>query len=149
MFTTFESAAIAIPPIFDYEDERWWAYVHVPLFTPYFHMVIEYPDEDGESSWAKTLLYQDAEQVVRTADASDVTVLDIQIVLPNHEDGKGRWRMEPLAEALIGLEPDLEHKQAAYVYVLEDGTRIVESAISTPEKDLLNLQTRFKFTRKK
>ena len=147
MFSTFDSGEISIPPIFDYCNEKWWAYVHVPLFTPYFHMVIEFAGEEEGDRVSKTVLYHNAGQVVDTANEEDVTVVEVQVVLPNHKTKEGRWTMEQLAELLVGLEPGLDHEQTALVYVLENGARIVDSALSTPEEDLEQLQTWFQMNR--
>ncbi len=149
MFSTFESGQITIPPIFDYQDEKWWSYVHVPLFTPYFHMVIEYDGEEEGDRVTKTLLYHDASQVVGTADEDGVDIVEVQVVLPDHKNNKGHWTMEQLAEIWVGLEPGIEHQQTARVYVLEDGKRIVDSALSTPESDLAQLQLWFQIRRRK
>jgi hypothetical protein len=146
MFSTFESAAVHIPPIFDYDDERWWAYVHLQHFSPYFHMVIQYKGDD-DYLVSKTLLYHHASQVVGTAEEPDVIVEEIQIVLPKHKSKSGCWEMHQLSELLVGFEPNLEHEQTAYVYVLADGTRVVESALSTSEDELEQLATWYKFDR--
>jgi hypothetical protein len=52
--------------------------------------------------------------------------------------------MEPLAELLVGREPDLDIDQYASVYVLENGNRIVASQLSTPETDLLDIRSVFR-----
>ena len=138
MFSTFESAKVDIPPIFDYQDERWWAYVNVQLFTTYFHMVIEYEGSDGDRV-SNTILYHDVGQVISTAEEEGVLVKEIQAVLPFHKSEKPHWTMEPVSEILGGLEPGLDHEQLALIIVLKNGKRIVESALDTPEEELVRL----------
>ena len=142
MFSTYESAALQVLPIFDYGDERWWAYVHVPLFSVYFHVVVEFDGEEDDRL-SKTVLYDQVSQVLRTHEESDIDITEVQVVLPFHMTEQERWSMEPLAEILVGLEPGLEHEQRAIVYVLENGRRLVDSALSTLEEELLNLTSVF------
>lgn len=111
-------------------------------------MVIEYDGEEDGDRLCKTLLYHDAGQVVGTANEDGVTVVEVQVVLPDHKTRKGHWTMEQLAELWVGLEPGIDHEQNALVYVLENGTRIVDSALSTPEEDLEQLQKWFQINRR-
>ncbi len=46
---------------------------------------------------------------------------------------------------LIGDEPDLDHKQTAYIYVLTNEERLVDSGLSTKEKNLKNVALFYQF----
>lgn len=145
MFSTFDSAEVPIPPVFDYHDERWWAYVHMSLFRVYFHVVIEFEDEEGDGH-RKTVMYDDVSQLLATAKESDITLIEVQAVVPSHMSQDNRWSMMPLAEILVGYEPDIDHRQAATIYVFADGKRIVDSGINTSEVDLVDLASVIRFS---
>lgn len=138
MFTTFESAEVPIPPIFEFPDQRWWGYVGLYRWSAYFHTVIEYDDERGERA-TRVIIYAGVDQVIGTAESSEVNLVELQMILTPGLTGKNFWSMEPLSEVYMGFEPDTEVRQHAVVYVLANGARLVDSARGTPEKELVDL----------
>ena len=147
MFTTFESAEVQIPPIFEFPDQRWWGYVGLYKWSAYFHTVIQY--NDGEEELAtRAILYAGMDQILGTAESPEVEIVELQMILTPGLTGKNIWSMEPLSEILVGYEPDTKARQIAVVYVLENGERLVDSLRGTPEKDLLDLTLKLHVTNK-
>jgi hypothetical protein len=140
MFTTFESAELKIPPIFEYPDQRWWGYVGLYRSSGYFHMVIEYDDERGDRV-TRTLWYAGVDQVLGTAEASELQIVELQLMMPPSMLGRKIWSMEPLCEILLGFEPDTDRTDQVAVYVLAGGQRIVASLRCTSEDDLVELES--------
>lgn len=141
MFTTFESAELKIPPIFEFPDQRWWGYVGLYRSNGYFHTVIEYDDERGERV-TRTLLYAGLDQVLGTAQSPEVEILELQLMMPPHMPGRTIWSMEPISEALMGYEPGTENTEVAAVYVLASGRRLVDSSRGSTEEQLVDLESK-------
>lgn len=141
MFTTFESAELEIPPIFEFPDQRWWGYVGIYRSGAYFHMVIEYDDERGERV-IRTLLYAGVDQVLGTVKNPEVELIELQLMRPPRMPDRKTWSMELLSEILMGYEPDSERSLAAVVYVLASGRRLVDSVRGTPEVELEDLKSK-------
>lgn len=138
MFTTFDSAEVQIPPIFEFPDQRWWGYVSLYRWSAYFHLVVQYQDEQGEDV-TRAILYSGVDQVAGTCDDPDVQLIELQLILPPGLTGKEVWTMEPLSEILVGFEPGSECRQVAAVYVLANGERLVDSPKDSREEDLTDL----------
>lgn len=136
MFETVENAEIPIPPIFGCKGQRMWSYVELRLHMPWFYVVYRFNTEDGMTMHHMFLLSR-VEQLQQAVQERGIEIEEVHIVLPRHMNGKDKWTMEPLAEVWEGTEPEAEG-QAAYVYVIADRTRYVDSALNTKEADLLN-----------
>ena len=145
MFTTFESAELRIPPIFEFPDQRWWGYVGLYQSNGYFHTVIEYDDDRGDRA-TRTLLYAGVDQVLGTAESPKVKIVELQLMMPPHWRDRKIWSMEPLSEVLMGYEPGSKKSTVAVVYVLASGQRLVDSMHGTREEELIELDSKLCIT---
>ncbi len=133
MFETLDHAEIPIPPPLRVQGERVWAYVEFPLHVPWFHVVYRLPlDDDGYLK--RSLFLGSVDQVLQLGSES-LRIDEIQVVLPQHMTGAGRWTMEPLAEIWEGVEQP-KTGQKARVYVLANGTRYLHSGLCDSESEL-------------
>lgn len=143
MFETVDHAEISLPDPFRIQGERAWSYVVFPLHVPWFHLVYRYPIEGG-GSLRRPVFLSRAEQLLEFN--NDRVALDeAQIVLPGRFTGSDRWTMEPLAEVWEGAEPTAPG-QRAYIYVLANGTRYLDSGLSRCETELRDRRLLFKRT---
>ena len=143
MFETHNSAEEYIPREFTVKGLRLWSSVHTRLHVPWLHVVYTSKNSDGYVvSQIAFLTYVD--QLLHLDQQTDMKILEVNLVSPKHINNKGSWEMEPLMEIWIGFEPDIEHKQAAEIFVLKNGNRYSDSSLSTNEGDLLDKKLIFK-----
>ena len=134
MFRTNKDGQIAFPPAFDDRSEFWWAYVSIPLHVPYFQIVCS----EENSFVTQTILLQSADQLLSFIDRYIVHAA--QIVTPGYMNGKGTWQIDVLKTVLRGTEVLSDQgNQFAYVYVVADGRRLLESSIAQSESELCDL----------
>lgn len=136
MFETVEQAEIEIPEAFQAQGERCWSYVYRRLHVPWFHLrYLPPPDpEDPTRLWLVLFLDEISHLVRLKEQGADID--EVQIVLPGHLTGKDRTTMALLGEVWVGTEPTASQHET-YIYVLADGTRIVNSGLDTAENDLI------------
>ena len=137
MFETIDIAEVPIPKGFAEAGERAWWYVKLRLHIQWFHLVCEYTYEDGVQS-SDMLFLDQIEHLLELNSIQTIKILQADLVSPGHLNGSDRWKMEPLSEIWVGYEPEIECGQEAYIYVLENGSQYVYSALGTKEQDLLN-----------
>lgn len=137
MFETVENAEIPIPPVFGNKGLHFWSYVEMRLHMPWFYVAYRFDTEDGMTMHHMFLLSR-VEQLQQAVQERGIEIEEVHIVLPRHMSKKQTWTMMPLAEVWEGVEPETEQPQAAYIYVLADRSRFVDSMLNTKEADLLN-----------
>ena len=141
MFETHDSAELPIPHGLGDPGERAWSYVVNRLFVPWMHVVrrVTY-EEDGEPyALHETLFLTRVEQLLQLQKDPKAKVVAIDLASPGQLNGTGRWKLDPLAEIWEGIEPGTDG-QKAYVYVLENGARYLDSALASSESELRNLR---------
>lgn len=142
MFETTDYAEIPIHEVFREEGARAWAYVSHPLHVPWFHLVYRYPIDEG-GTLSRPIFLTQIFQLLEFEQRSGIKVEEVQIVLPQHMTGAGRWTMEPLAEIWEGVEPNTQG-QRAHVFVLANGKRYLRAGVTANESDLLDQELVFR-----
>jgi hypothetical protein len=141
MFETVDAAEIEFPPIFGERGTRLWPFVTLRLHMPWLYVMYGVEDDEGMEFMQMACLLQIVD-LVQMAAADDLTIRDVNIVLPGHMTGKPGWTMEPLAEIWEGIEPDA-HGQAAHVFVTASGGRYLKSGVCDDESKLEDKQLIF------
>lgn len=137
MFCTSPDGEINRLPLFESDDEYWWSYVRLPLFTPYFMIVCS--ESNSESS--QTLFLQTIRQLAQVLSDTSIEMNTVQLVSPGHMNGTGAWQIDVLERVFQGLEVnEKDHKQYAYVYAVASGGRYLESCVANAETDLSDLE---------
>lgn len=128
-----------IPPIFDDGSECWWSYVKLPLFEPYFQIVC---GSLGESRGSlQTLFIQTIDQVLSILRDPVIDVTSVQLVSPGYMNGSGSWQIDELCAVYRGIESQSEDfTQYAFLYVVANGSRYLESCVANTESGLSGLE---------
>lgn len=135
MFCTHIDARIPIPPLFDDESERWWSYVKLPLFVPYFQLVCCTSCES--TSTLQTLFVHSVDQVLEIYRNPDIDVTSVQLVSPGHLNGTGSWQIDALGAVYQKVESGPEgFIRNAILYEVADGSRYLDSCSADVEYDL-------------
>lgn len=143
MFETHDSSEVHIPSELTVNGMRIWNSVHTRLHVPWLHVVYASKNSDGFLlSQIAFLTYVD--QLIQLDHQSDIKIIAVNLVSPEHLNNKGCWEMEPLEEIWIGFEPDIEHLQESEVFVLKNGNRYTYSPLSTEDEDLLEKRLIFR-----
>jgi hypothetical protein len=141
LFETLDRAEIDIPDALKDPGNRAWAYVFRRIHMPWFHVVFGVPSDMGGLQ-AQILFLTGVDQLVQLTEQRHGRILEVQMVLPRHASRAGRWTMVPLIEAWMATEPEVP--QSAYVYVLANGRRYVESGLDTDESELVDRRRIFR-----
>lgn len=143
MFETHISAEEYIPSELTIDGLRAWNSVHTRLHVPWLHVVYSSKSAEGYVlGQIAFLAYVD--QLLQLDHKSNMKVLEVNLVSPNHVNNMGGWEMESLREIWVGFEPDTEHAQETEIFILKNGNRYTYSPLSTDEADLLDKQLIFK-----
>ena len=137
MFATFGNDRVEIPSFFGRDPgEAVWRNVWLRLFTPYFHVLMSPRNTDADQC-SFTVLTTDVRQLQLAADNPDAKIEDVQLVSPGHLNGTGHWRMDGLASIHAGIEAiEDDQQQYALVYVLRNGSRLLDASVATAEHEL-------------
>jgi len=135
---------MSIPDIFKTDQtELVWKSVRMNLLSPYFHVLI-CPRSQEEGLCGFTTLLSDIQHLQLASCQAEVVIEEVQLVSPGHMNGSGRWRMDRLDSIHIGSETsDGAHWQLAYVYVLSNGERYLDSALAESENELRDIEKVF------
>jgi len=139
MFCTTADGEMPIPPVFDDGSECWWSYVKLPLFVPYFHLVCGSLREPKGS--LQTFFIPTIDQVLTILRDPSIDVPSVQLVSPGHMNGTGSWRIDELSTVYRGIESQsADFTQYAFLYVVADGSRYLESCVASNECELSSLE---------
>ena len=139
MFCTSTNGKMPIPPVFDDGSECWWSYVKLPLFVPYFQLVCGSRCEPTGS--LQTFFFPSIDQVLSILGDPNVDVTAVQLVSPGHMNGTGNWQIDELSTVYRGFESQSEEfKKYAFLYVVADGSRYLESCVASTESELSSLE---------
>ena len=138
MFETHDGAEIPVPPVFGEPGLRLWSYVRSRLHVPWLHVVYSLSyEEEGERYSLREMMFLTQVGQLQQLQETGAQIVAIDLMSPGHLNGTDGWKLEALAEIWEGAVPKTEG-QVAQVYVLKNGTRYVDSALDTPESELLN-----------
>lgn len=139
MFCTHADGEMPIPPIFDDGSECWWSYVKLPLFVPYFQLVCGSRCESRGS--LQTFFIQTIDKVLSILRDPVIDVISVQLVSPGHMNRSGNWQIDELRTIYRGVESQsADFKQYAFLYVVANGSRYLDSCVANTESDLSGLE---------
>lgn len=118
MFETYEESRLNLPLGL---GRLLWGYVRVPLQNPWFHVQYSLTDESGDR-FAKTVFLSTVDQLLDISQHENVQLERVYLVSPEHVNGAGRWKMEPLHQ-ILHRQIEVQQSWHGYVFVLEDGAR--------------------------
>ena len=105
MFRTQDADMIGIPGMFG-EGISQWHTVSRLLKTHWYHLTVR-AEENGRSTELAFMI--DGEQKLQhmlVAQGSRFSITDVQVVTPSYMSAKGKWSMEPLLRATIGMDSE-------------------------------------------
>lgn len=144
MFETIDGTEIDIQEAFSDPGHRYWPFVKQSLHMPWFYVAYRNKLKDG-GELSEMVCLTRVEDVVAATDPDNVEFAEVNIMLPGHMTGKGRWTMEPLDEIWSGIEKEPETQgQIAYVYVTASGGRYLQSGLCTHETQLQDMRRIFR-----
>jgi len=141
MFETVDGTEIHIPTIFGDDGVRAWRYVSYPLHLPWFYISYLTTSAEGDSP-RQMLCLAHVDDLLSASQSEGARITEVNIVVPWHMSGQGRWTMEPLFEIWMGKEPET-NDQDGYVFVTASGARYLHSGLSDHETELLDLKRIF------
>jgi hypothetical protein len=138
MFETHRESEIFLPKIFG-EDEgiQTWGHVSKRLHTLWLYVICKPADKESDQLPMIFFISNIMDLLVFQNDTSAI-ISEVYVVSPNHLNGSDVWKMNLLDHILVGNEPIDDCEQHAYIYVLKNGQRLVDSALGTEEDDLEN-----------
>jgi len=137
MFETHDSTEMPIPEAFKEPGERAWACINFRLHMHWFYVAYSLHSLN-EGNLHTIGFFIHPEQIIDLKNSQGIKITEANIVTPGHLNKKERWDMEPLAEIWRAMEPDTEHPQYAYIFILNNGNKYVDSAPITPEEELID-----------
>jgi len=142
MFETIDGTEIDLPLLAD-DRSRHWSFVRQHLFMPWFYMTYRYEAEE-DFKLSEMLCLTQIRDLLEATRSEQLEVIEVNVMLPGHMTGKGRWTMEPLAEIWVGEEPEAAG-QEAYVYVTASGARYLGTSLCDHPDELKNLELLYKW----
>ena len=133
MFSTQDDVDAGIPDFYENSGFRLWKCIRKHMFTCWFQVTYRVAGEDMHEIY----FMHSVMDVLSFTKLEDVKIIEVYVISPDYLNGSQGWKMERLREILVAEEP-LVDGQPAYVYVVDQNTRYVDSEIQTPEKYLIN-----------
>jgi hypothetical protein len=140
MFETHRESEIFLPKIFG-EDEgiQTWGHVSKRLHTLWLYVICKPADKTMDHA-AKIFLISGIVDLLAIQKDTSATIYEAYVISPNYLNGSNSWKMDLLDHVLVGNEPITDFEQHAYIYVLKNEQRLVDSALRSKEDDLKNTQ---------
>jgi len=140
MFETRRNSEVFLPKVFQgSEDTQAWSHVSKRLHTPWLYIIC-CPSGKEVDQAPKILFLSNAMDLLVIQKDTSSTISEAYAVLPGYLNGSDSWKMSLLDHILIGNEPIADLEQHAYIYVLKNKQRFVDSALSTKEDDLKSIR---------
>jgi len=140
MFETHRNFEILLPGVFGGdEDTQLWERISTRISEPWLY-VICLPTDKELDQLERILFISDIVDFLVLQKDTSATISEAYVISPNHLNGSGAWRMSLLDHVLVGNEPITDFEQHAYIYVLKNKQRIVDSALCTKEDRLKNIR---------
>ncbi len=140
MFETHRNFEILLPGIFGGdEDTQVWERFSTRLSEPWLY-VICLPADKEMDQLEKILFISDIVDFLALQKDTSATISEAYVISPNHLNGSDAWKMNLLDHVLVGNEPIADFEQHAYIYVLKNEQRLVDSALSTKEDGLKDIR---------
>jgi len=135
VFQTNKAAEVFIPFELSNNEIQAWDYIQYRLNMYWLQVTYSIVNDDGEESH-NTIFLAHLEHLTQLRSMSGLTFYDVYLVSPNHMNGGKGWKMETLKEIYLGQEPGSEYEQEAYIFILDNGNRYVQSYMGSEENDL-------------
>ena len=139
MFETNDMAKMQNPPpgLIGRAGGHFWSHVTLKLEAPWFHIAFNVQASDG-SKRQNVIFVTDIRDLVNINNDKLFEIEQVYLVSPERINKNGKWMMEPVSKILAGLEP--EYDLSAYIYVLENGNRYMDSDLGTKEQQLKDVR---------
>lgn len=143
MFRTIKEAEVSFPvELTEGDGSQYWEYLTFSLQCPWFYVSYENKQPAPQLS---SLLISDIHQLLDLLSNLNDHVKQVYLVSPWHMNESSLWEMNQIKYILEGNEPEPNHEQSAYVYVLTNNKRLVDSSLGTKENNLLDVRLLRKF----
>lgn len=142
MFETYSHAKVEIPEVLKEPDEQAWWYVKLNLHIPWFYVTCDI-DYGNDEILTQMLLITQVKHLDEANRSKTITIKHVDLVIPRKMNGGDEWKMAPLSEVWVGREPEVDHYQEAFIYILEDGQCYVDSVLNTDKSNLLDIKKVF------
>jgi len=140
MFETRHESEVFLPKVFQgNEDTQAWSHVSKRLHTLWLYVICNPASKEVDQA-PKILCISNAMDLLVIQKDMSSTISEAYTVSPNYLNDSDTWKMNLLDHILIGNEPIAHFEQHAYIYVLKNEQRLVDSALSTKEGDLENIR---------
>lgn len=140
MFETHRESEIFLPRVFGEDgDIQVWGHVSTRLHTLWLY-VICLPADKEMIPLPRILFISDIVDLLALQKDTSTIISEAYVISPSYLNGSDVWKMNLLDHVLVGNEPIADIEQHAYIYVLKNEQRLVESNLSTKEDDLENIQ---------
>ena len=139
MFETHREFEIHLPKIFGDDRNQVWEYVFTRLHTPWLQVTC-LPSDKEVDQFSKILHIPDIIGLLALQRDASATISEAYYVSPSHINGSENWKMDLLDHVMIADEPYECIEQHAYIYVLKNEQRLVDSNLNTKENELKNVQ---------
>ncbi|MCP3849852.1 MAG: hypothetical protein GY694_06390 [Gammaproteobacteria bacterium] len=104
----------------------------------WFHVVVKSKYEHDEYQESRNLFITQADDLVTLNKSDEWEIKEVSLVSPGHMNKSSHWQMGLLDEILVGREPNLNHEQYGYIFVLNDGQRYIVS-LNKSEGELIDI----------
>ena len=140
MFETHRNFEILLPGVLGGDkDTQAWEHISTRLNTLWLYVVCV-PADKEQDQLEKILFISDIVDFLAIKKDSSATISKTYVISPDHLNGSDDWKMDLLDHVLVGNEPITDFEHHAYIYVLKNEQRLVDSTFSTKEDDLKKIQ---------
>jgi len=140
MFETHRNFEILLPGVLGADkDTQAWERISTRLNTIWLYVVCLPADKELEQL-EKILFISDIVDFLALKKDSSATISEAYVISPDFLNGSNNWKMDLLNHVLVGNEPITDFEHHAYIYVLKNGQRLVDSTLSTKEDDLKKIR---------
>ncbi|MFK5915562.1 MAG: hypothetical protein QM484_14440 [Woeseiaceae bacterium] len=137
MFETNDMAKINNPLSLHGDDANLWSHVTLRIHIPWFYIIYNMKYTDGTKR-QDIILVTNINDLIGLINEKLIEIEQIYLVSPSHINKSNKWMMEPIEAIFVGLEPD--HELYAHVYVVEKGSRYMDSGLGSKENELRDIQ---------
>lgn len=144
MFETLEKTEITVEPFARDIGHRYWPYI-LSSFNSYWFFVVYSTKSLDIGSLNNFLFVRKIDELLSLINSGQINATEIYLIFPDQLNSKKTWEMELIKEIFCAQEPGLEFEQDAYIFVLENDDRYIDSAISTVEEKLINKKSIYSY----
>ena len=143
MFETHDSTKINYPKGLKEPGEHAWNRINLRINFRWFY-VVHKQNCPREGKVHNIAFHWDTNHLIELINSPGIEDVKAYLVTPDYLNKSGLWEMKPLIEVFKFNEPEPDHDLEAHVYVINDGTRYVNSSLATSEENLNNSRSVYK-----